>query len=62
MLDAAARGIAAAGKKDYDRAIADFDRAIRLNANFSAAYYNRGTAFFQKQVCTQSMQSTCEML
>jgi tetratricopeptide (TPR) repeat protein len=30
--------------KDYDQAIADYDAAIRLNPQYTAAYFNRGTA------------------
>ena len=29
---------------DYDGAIADYSKAIELNANFARAYYNRGAA------------------
>jgi len=39
------RGIAYAGKKDYDRAIADFNEAIRINPNYAVAYSNRGNLF-----------------
>ena len=28
---------------------ADFDRALKINGNFSAGYYNRGNAFYQKR-------------
>ena len=38
------RGIAFAGKDDFDRAIADYDQAIKLDPNFADAYYNRGIA------------------
>ena len=31
----------------YDRAIHNFDRAIRLNPKYAAAYYNRGTAYMR---------------
>ena len=42
------RGVAYAGKKDLDKAIADYDRAIQLDANFDAAYVNRGRAYAAK--------------
>jgi Tfp pilus assembly protein PilF len=32
----------------YDRAIQNFDRAIRLNPEYAEAYYNRGTAYMRK--------------
>ena len=43
------RGIAYGAKGEPDRAIADYDQAIRLNPNFAMAFYNRGIAYyFQK--------------
>jgi Flp pilus assembly protein TadD len=36
------------GKGQPDRAIADFDQAIRLNPNFADAFYNRGNAYGRK--------------
>ena len=36
-------------KKDYDRAIADYDQAIRLNPNYAAAYNSRGLAYDDKR-------------
>jgi tetratricopeptide (TPR) repeat protein len=33
-----------AAKGDYDRAIADFDQAIRLDPKLALAYYQRGFA------------------
>lgn len=47
--DAAAynnRGIEYAAKKDYDRAIADYSRAISIKADYTFAYNNRGLSFF----------------
>ena len=32
-------------KGDYDRAIADFNEAIRLKPDLAEAYYNRGLAY-----------------
>src|SRR5215475_10165435 len=39
------RGRAYAGKGQYDRAIQDFDEAIRLKPNDAIAFYNRGRAY-----------------
>jgi tetratricopeptide (TPR) repeat protein len=33
---------------NYDRAIADYDQAIKLKPDFAEAYYNRGTAYTHK--------------
>ncbi len=35
-------------KRDYTRAIADFDQAIRLNPNSQTAYHDRGLAYRDK--------------
>ena len=43
-----ARGFAYHGKKDYDRAIADYNQAIRLYPNRSATIKNRGRAYQAK--------------
>jgi tetratricopeptide (TPR) repeat protein len=49
-----ARGYAARGtdwlnKKEYDKAIADFDQAIRLDPKFAPAYHNRGLAWWHQK-------------
>jgi tetratricopeptide (TPR) repeat protein len=33
---------------DYNRAIADFTQAIRIDPNYALAYSNRGSAYLQK--------------
>ncbi|MDR1220218.1 MAG: tetratricopeptide repeat protein [Treponema sp.] len=40
--------MAYADKKDFDRAIADYTEAIRLDPNYATAYYNRGLASYYK--------------
>jgi len=43
------RGAAYADNKDYDRAIADNDQAIRLDPSSAIAFYNRGVAYADKK-------------
>jgi tetratricopeptide (TPR) repeat protein len=42
------RGFAYKSKGQWDRAIADFSEAIRLNPDFDAAFNNRGNAYYGK--------------
>ena len=42
------RGDAYQKKRNFDRAIADFDEAIKVNPNYAGAYYNRGLAYQDK--------------
>lgn len=42
------RGVAYYDKGDYDRALADYDRAIALNPEYADAYDNRGIAYRRK--------------
>src|SRR5580693_1748094 len=42
------RGTAYANKGQADRAIEDYDQAIRLNPNFAEAFNNRGAAYAGK--------------
>ena len=43
------RGLAWQDKQEYDKAIADFNEVIRLDAEYDRAYYNRGLAWQSKQ-------------
>ncbi len=43
------RGLAYEQKAEYDRAIADYSSAIRLNPDFADAYNSRGSAYGHKQ-------------
>ena len=43
------RGLAWRNKGDLDRAVADFDQAIKLDPKYVAALYNRGNVFFVKK-------------
>lgn len=42
------RGIEAAAKGDFDRAIADYDAALKLNPKSADTYFNRGNAWAHK--------------
>ena len=42
------RGVGYRLKSDYERALADYNQAIKLNAKFAAAYNNRGVAYDKK--------------
>jgi tetratricopeptide (TPR) repeat protein len=42
------RGIAYKNKGQYDRAISDYDQAIKLNPKYATAYYNRGWTYKNK--------------
>lgn len=43
------RGNAYIAKQDYDRAIADYDQAIKLDNRFYHAFHNRGVALYLKK-------------
>ena len=43
------RGFAWRNKGDADRAVQDFEQAIKLDASYALALYNRGNAFYEKK-------------
>lgn len=43
------RGDAFRGKEEYERAIADYNEALRLKPDFDEAYIKLGNAYFQKE-------------
>src|ERR1051325_5027719 len=43
------RGAAHGGKKDYDKALADYNEALKQNPNFGDAYNNRGNTYLDKR-------------
>jgi len=50
------RGMAYGIKEEYDRAIADFDKAIEIKPNSAEAYYNRAVAYKEKGDYTRAWQ------
>jgi tetratricopeptide (TPR) repeat protein len=56
------RGNAYYGKKDYNRAILDYDQAIRLNPNHASAFSNRGAAYARKGDYDQAIQNYDEAI
>src|SRR5471032_1503416 len=48
------RGLAYKHKGQLDRALEDYDEAIRLNPNYSTAYSNRGIAYKKKGMLDQA--------
>jgi tetratricopeptide (TPR) repeat protein len=50
------RGLAYGRKRQYDRAIQDFDQAIRLNPNNAIAFSNRGAAYASKGQYDRAIQ------
>jgi tetratricopeptide (TPR) repeat protein len=50
------RGFAYYNTRRYDRAIEDFDQAIKLNPNYAEAFNNRGDAFADKGQSDHAIQ------
>jgi lipoprotein NlpI len=50
------RGNAYDDKKQYDRAIQDYDQAIKLNPNYALAFLNRGNAYQNKDQYDRAIQ------
>jgi tetratricopeptide (TPR) repeat protein len=48
-------GVAWYQKKDYDKAIADYSKAIEINPKSDEAYYNRGNAWYDKGDYTKAI-------
>ena len=46
--------------KDFDRAIADYDAALKLDSTFQRAYNNRGTAWRKKGDRARALQDYAE--
>ena len=56
------RGNAWRNKKEYDKAIADYTEAIRLDPKFVIAYYNRGVAWRKKKECDKAIADYTEAI
>jgi tetratricopeptide (TPR) repeat protein len=56
------RGFAYYKKKDYDRAIEDYDQAIRLGLTDANCFYRRGLAYFEKNDYKRAIQGFDEAL
>lgn len=50
------RGSAYGRKGELDRAIEDFDQAIRLNPSYARAFYNRGLSYARKSQYERAIQ------
>ena len=50
------RGLLYQDKGNYDRAIQDFDQAIRLNPSGATAFFNRGNAYRLKENYYRAIQ------
>ena len=53
-----ARGDGYADNRDYERAIADYDEALRLRPDWAEAYNNRGYAYYWKGDATPRLRTT----
>jgi tetratricopeptide (TPR) repeat protein len=56
------RGNDALRKSEYDRAIKDFDKAIRLDPNNAAAFSDRGVAWFYKKEYDKAIEDYDEAI
>ena len=56
------QGIACAQKQDWDGAIGFFDQTIKLDSQFSEAYYNRGIAYYNKNANKEAIADFTEAI
>ena len=56
------RGVKHSGKGRYDRAIEDYDKAIRLNPKFAIAWRNRGSTFALKRQYDRALEDFNEAI
>ena len=43
------RGLAYWDQSEFDKALADYEQAIRINPGYAPTYYNRGLAYFEQR-------------
>ena len=56
------RGTAYDSKRDYDRAIQDFNEALRLSPNYAYAFRDRGLAYYAKRDYDHAIQDFNEVI
>jgi tetratricopeptide (TPR) repeat protein len=56
------RGLAYHHKKEYDRAIEDYDQAIRMGLTDADCFYRRGLAYFEKNDYNRAIQDLDQTL
>ncbi len=56
------RGLAYKRKGQWDRAIADYDEAIRLKSDFVFAFHNRGNAYYYKGLLDRAIADFSEAI
>ena len=56
------RGVTYENKGEHDRAITDYDQAIRLDPNFAKAYLNRGASYYGKSDYDRAIQDYTEAI
>src|SRR6516162_10540792 len=56
------RGLAYGHKGDFDRAIRDFDQAIKINPNYVEALYSRGLTYSNKGLWDRAIQDYDEAI
>ena len=56
------RGLVYGHKSDFDRAIRDFDQAIKINPNYVEALYSRGLTYSNKGLWDRAIQDYDEAI
>jgi tetratricopeptide (TPR) repeat protein len=56
------RGVALLRKRDFDRALKDFDKAIEMDSRFWSAYQNRGMAYSGKGLHDKAVEEFSKVI